>query len=809
MKTSFYRGEVNLPAVTTQREMRILEFDRIREILASVTVSPMARERAEGLEPSSNYPGVLRMQQETGEGRLLCSKNAFNPSVVEDTKPHLDRALKGAMLSGSELAAVMSFLKASRRWKSFFNNRDHVELYPLMAELGSKINTCSELFNALEKSIDEEGTVLDSASAALGSLRRKKLSYQDKIREKLDQYLRNSKYRRYLQDALVTIRGGRYVLPVKQEYRQNMEGVVHDQSSSGATVFIEPLPVVEMQNTLASVQRQEEEEVERVLYQLSGRVAEAENELTYSRELYTELDFIVARGRLSLEMKGSEPRLLDQPGQELYLENAVHPLLGGYKVPLEVELGDGVRTLVVTGPNTGGKTVSLKTIGLLAIMAQSGLHLPAGKDTKLTIFKQIRADIGDEQSIVQSLSTFSGHMKNIISIVEEAGPGSLVLFDELGAGTDPTEGAALAMAILEELTRKGALTVATTHINELKLFAQAQDNMQNAAMEFDLETLAPTYRLLQGVPGQSNAFHIASRLGLPDDVLEKAKSYMHRSHDQVESIIASLVEDQQRYSRDSRQAELERSKAESLMAELERERNLLQARRDDILKQAREEARQIVRRTKSSADQIIKELQELKKSGGDQTQARAEQIRGQIHEMRKETETGMEEDEPEGPPLKKEELSVGQTVYINSLKQKGEVVDFSRDEATVQVGSIKVNLPVRELRQIQEHMDKGQKTEERKPAAASSYSVEKEPAASNSIDLRGLTLEEAVPLVEKHLDNSIWAGLKQVDLIHGKGTGKLKHGLRDYLKGHKLVRSFRAGQPGEGGEGVTVVELEQ
>ncbi len=797
-----------MPAVVTKREMKILEFDNIREMLASKTVSPMAKERTLVLEPSMSHSAVLRKQQETGEGRLLCSKNAFNPSRVEDVKPYLDRALKGAMLSGSDLVEVMSFLKAAGRWKSFFKDRDHLELYPLMAELGTKIDYCPTLLKVLEQSLDEEGVVLDSASAVLASMRRKKKSYQDRIREKLDQYLRSSTYRRYLQDALVTIRGGRYVLPVKQEYRQNLEGVVHDQSSSGATIFIEPLPVVEMQNTLASVQRQEEEEIEKILIQLSGRVAQAESELMHSRELYAELDFIVARGRLSLEMGGSEPQVLDQPDQELYLNNAVHPLLSGYKVPLEVELGGEVQTLVVTGPNTGGKTVSLKTIGLLAIMAQSGLHLPAGRDTKLVVFKQIRADIGDEQSIAQSLSTFSGHMKNIISIVEEAGPGSLVLFDELGAGTDPTEGAALAMAILEELTRKGALTVATTHINELKLFAQAQDSMQNAAMEFDLETLAPTYRLLQGVPGQSNAFHIAGKLGLPDAVLEKAKSYMHRSHDQVESIIASLVEDQQRYSRDSRQAELERNRAESLMSELEKERDLLRARRDDILKQAREEARQIVRRTKSSADQIIKELQELKKSGRDQPQARAEQIRGQIHELRRETETGAVEDEPEGPPLKEEDLAVGQTVYIGSLKQRGEVVGFSREEATVQVGSIKVNLPVRELRRVQEQVDEGKKSGQ-KTTAISGYSVEKAPDSSSSIDLRGLTLEEAVPLVEKHLDNSIWAGLKQVDLIHGKGTGKLKHGLRDYLKDHRLVSSFRAGEPGEGGEGVTVVELKQ
>ncbi len=428
----------------------------------------------------------------------------------------------------------------------------------------------------------------------------------------------------------------------------------------------------------------------------------------------------------------------------------------------------------------------------------------------MTVFKKIRADIGDEQSIAQSLSTFSGHMKNIIAIVEEAEPGSLVLFDELGAGTDPTEGAALAMAILEELTRNGALTVATTHINELKLFAQAQDYMQNAAMEFDLDTLAPTYRLMQGIPGQSNAFHIAGQLGLPGGVLDKAKSYMHRSHEQVEAIIASLVEDQQRYSRDSRQAELERNKAESLLAELEKERNLLRARRDDILKQARDEARQILKDAKSSADQLIKELQEMKKAGTEKPQVRAEQIRSELNKMRRDTEQEADEKEVKGPALSKEEIAAGQTVYISSLKQQGEVISFARDEATVQVGSIKVNLPISELRLVRDKGIDEQEEGENKvqKAVSGGYSVQKEPILGNSIDLRGLTLEEAIPLVDKHLDNSFWAGLKQVDVIHGKGTGKLKQGLQDYLKGHKLVRQFRIGSPNEGGEGVTVVELE-
>lgn len=798
-----------MPDVIKEREIKVLEFDQIRQKLAAMTVSPMARERVNELLPSSDCAEVEKWQQETSEGRLLCSKNAFNPSAVDDIKPHLIRASKGAMLSGSELAAVMSFVKAAHRWPKFFRNRDHFELYPLLAGLTSKLKICDQLDALLEQSIDPEGNILDTASAQLSSLRRKKQSLQNKIREKLDEYIRSAHYRRYLQDALVTIRGGRYVLPFKQAYRHNVQGVVHDQSSSGATVFIEPLPVVEMQNSVTALQSQEDEEIERILFQLSSRVSAAELELMQNRKIYAELDLVLARGRLSLQIGGKEPRLLDRkelPDEQsdqasIKLDSAVHPLLSGEKVPLSVEMGGDVQTLVVTGPNTGGKTVSLKTIGLLAIMAQCGLHVPAGKDTKLIVFEKIRADIGDEQSIVQSLSTFSGHMKNIISIVEESGPGSLVLFDELGAGTDPSEGSALAMAILEELTRNQALTVATTHINELKLFAQMQEKMQNAAMEFDLDTLAPTYRLLQGVPGQSNAFHIAGQLGLSEHVLDKAKSFMHRSHDQVESIIASLVEDQQRFSRDSRQAELEKHKAELLMTELLEERNLLRARKEDILKEAREEARQIVRRAKNTTDELIKELRSIKSEGAEQPVARAEQVRTQLNELRRENES---EEEFEAESLDQEELSIGQTVYIRSLKQKGEVISFSNDEVQVQAGSIKVNLPVHELSKVE---GQDQEKSSRSEKGSSSYSIQNMPSFSGSLDLRGLNLEEAMPLVDKLLDNALWAGLNQVDLIHGKGTGKLKKGLRDYLKEHKLVSSFRSGEASEGGEGVTVVEL--
>jgi DNA mismatch repair protein MutS2 len=475
-------------------------------------------------------------------------------------------------------------------------------------------------------------------------------------------------------------------------------------------------------------------------------------------------------------------------------------------VPLSVKLGDQVNTLVITGPNTGGKTVALKTIGLLAVMAQSGLHLPAKKGTKVSVFGKIRSDIGDEQSIAQSLSTFSGHMRNIIEIIAEADQSTLVLFDELGAGTDPSEGSALAMAILEDLTNKGALTVATTHINELKLFAQMQSQMQNGAMEFDPDTLTPTYTLLQGVPGQSNAFYIAGELGLPLKILQKAKGFIHRAHEQVESIIASLVEDQQRFHRDSRQAAMDRSRAEMLAEQLEKEHQLLKARREDILLQARNEARQLIKETKSTLDRLIKEMRTVKTESGENALAGAEKIRLDLNRLRSDIEPDeqlvFEEERPADA-----DLFPGQKVYISSLKQKGEVVSFTAEEALVQVGSIRVHLPLHELRL--DRSDKQESKELLKKNDAAGYSVEKNMSISNTIDLRGLNIDEAEPLVEKLLDNALWAGLHSVDIIHGKGSGKLKNGLRVYLKNHGLVKNIRSGYPAEGGEGVTVVEIKQ
>jgi len=786
--------------VITAREIEALEFDEIRRRLAGYTATPMGRRAALALMPSADGALVERRLQETGEGRLLCSRGGFTIDPVEDIAPHVGRAVKGGALQGAELAAISSLLKGVRRWQRFFKSEENTALYPLIAKAVSSLEGCSSLARKLIRSIDPGGEVLDGASPALTALRRREGTLQERIREKLDSYLRDSAKRRLLQETLITIRGGRYVLPVKQEYRQQIKGVVHDQSASGATLFVEPLPVVQLQNELAGVRHEVAQEIERILRALSVEVAAAAEPLLYNCSLYGRLDFIVACGRLSLEQGAAPPQLLLKGSPELYLERARHPLLGEAAVPLTVAMGGGRRVMVITGPNTGGKTVTLKTIGLLAVMAQCGLHIPASRQSLLPVFDTLRADIGDEQSIEQSLSTFSGHFKNIIALLERHGTCSLALLDELGAGTDPSEGAALAMAILANLLQRGGLTVATTHINELKLFAQVREGMENAAMEFDQETLEPTYRLLQGIPGSSNALAIAEKLGLPRAVLSEARGYLSRGHAEVERVISSLVGQQQRLDQESREASREREQAAALRRELEGEQRELQAKREKILREARDEARTLLRRAKSASDSMIRELRRVKAgSVGREALSRAEGARRELQELRREMEN-----EPglvEAPALPATELAAGRVVFVQSLQKKGEIIALNGDQALVQVGAIRVQLSQRELRRWEGSPAPVE------PQRGSSYTVQKETAIHPEVNLHGKTVEEAIPLVDKLLDDALWAGLGQVTVNHGKGTGKLKEGLRAYLREHPLVKSLRGGAAGEGGGGVTIVVL--
>ena len=789
--------------VIREREIKALEFAVIRNDLAELTLTPMGRQMALEMIPAADRSVVERLQKETNEGRLLCARGIFTPQAAGDIEPLVLRAQKGGILSGAECAHLALFLKGISRWRQFVKSYDQRDLCPLLSEMVSRLNGFTELARRLQASVDEEGKLLDEASPLLSDLRRKQRALQERIREKLDGYLRDPHTSRYLQDPIITIRSGRYVLPVKQEYRRQLNGVLHDQSASGATLFIEPMPVVQLQNQLTALFAQAEREIERILSEFSSIVAGIATGLLADRMIYGELDFIVARGRLSLRLKGCEPQLLNSEELRLSLAGARHPLLKEGAVPLSVNLDDENRVLIITGPNTGGKTVALKTIGLMCIMAQCGLHLPADGESALSVFEIIRADIGDEQSIAQSLSTFSGHMQNIISVMQEleelSRPASLVLFDELGAGTDPSEGAALAMSILAELSRCGSLAVVTTHLSELKLFAQVEDGMQNAAMEFDSETLSPTYRLLQGVPGQSNALVIAGKLGLAHNLLETARAKLHREHEQIEQIIRSLTEDQRRVQQDSRQASLNRAQTEQVLEQLKQEKERTRAQREEIICAAREEARGLLRLVKHKSDTLIGELKQIGAAGKDDALTRSEQLRRELLSLRREMELTAGEPEEEPLPVSADELAPGREILVHSLRQKGEIISLSGDEAVVQVGPMKVHVSCRELRRWQG------KSEE--PDRQSGYALKNDPGVRGEIDLRGMTVDEAVPAVDKYLSDLTWAGLTRATLIHGKGTGRLKEGLRLYLKEHRQVKCFRGGLPGEGGAGVTVVEL--
>ncbi len=791
--------------ILTSREIRNLEFQEIRNLLADFTVTPMAREEALRLMPSADYDAISRSQAETSEARLLVGKGSFSPPAVEDVTLYTVRAGKGGLLSGIELARIADFLRGVDRWQHFFKDSSHREMYPRLAFLAGGLASPGSLAPLLESSIDPEGRLLDSASPELQLLRRRQKNTGERIREKLDSYLRSPGWNRYLQEPLVTIRNGRYVLPIKQEYHGRVPGVVHDQSSSGATWFIEPLPVVELQNRLAVLAHQEEQETERILRKLSALVAEHAALLSRNRDLYGRLDLTLARGRLSLHQSAVEPQLYSGNRQPQFsLVQARHPLIRSEEaVPLTVILGGSTRGLVITGPNTGGKTVALKTMGLLAIMAQSGLHVPASRKTLLPVFAVIRADIGDEQDIVQSLSTFSGHLKNIIEIITDAGPQSLVLLDELGSGTDPSEGAALAKAVLDFLIGTGALTVSTTHINELKIFAHQQGGMENASMEFDPETLSPTYRLLQGIPGQSNALAIAEKLGLPPSVLGQARGFLKEEHAQVESVIAGLVADQRRLSKDSQLASLERARAAVLRQQLEQKQREIYSKRQEILRQAREEARLIVRRARGAADQLIRELHQLQRETKTGVLPLAEQARQKLQDLQ--SEIAGQEINREEAELKEDELAVGRKVKVLSLQQTGEIISFSLREAVVQVGKIRIHVPLSGLGRSEEQPEAAAPV--RNYADGGGYSVQKSGTVHKEIDLRGMRQEEALEKVEKALDDALWAGLKEITLIHGQGTGRLKQGLRRHLEQHCLVKEYRRGTRPEGGDGVTVVSL--
>jgi len=785
--------------------LKTLEFHKIIEKLSGHAVTAMGKAMAGSLLPEKDFGRVNLLLQDTDEAAAVLRLKGAPPfEGIRDIRPSLRRASIGGTLGAEELVTIAGTSAGGRRVKRFLHAVHERHPLPRLHRLFGRIAETAELEEAIQTCIDENGEVLDRASPELARIRRERRTSEARVKERLEQLIRTPAIQKMLQDNLVTMRGDRYVIPVKQEYRSQFGGIVHDQSASGATLFIEPESVVGLNNRIRELMLAEWKEIEKILARLTALAAGHAEPLGENVELIAELDYIFAKAGLAHAMKAVKPEMNDRG--LVRIRSGRHPLLSGEAVPLDLELGDAYTAVVITGPNTGGKTVALKTVGLLTLMAMSGLFVPAAEGTRLCVFDGVYADIGDEQSIEQNLSTFSSHMTNIISILNRMTPGSLVLLDELGAGTDPAEGSALAIAILDHVHRRGCRIVATTHYSELKAFAYERDGMINASMEFDVRTLRPTYRLLVGVPGRSNAFAIAERLGLDPSIIETASRHLGEDNKRVESMIASLEENRLTAEAERLKAERLRRELEDLRRSLEEERRRFEGQKEALMAKARREAQEAVAKARREAEEVIAELRRMAAEG-------AESIKEhRLIEAKKRLEDAVPDAAAEDAGRSgtfarggKMKLSPGDEVHVVSLGRKGTVIDLGEAEATVQLGILKMKLPLSDLRPAKDTAAAGGAA--RAATAGMGVKRTRDLKVRTELDLRGATLDEALVEVDRFLDEAIMANLGQVSIIHGKGTGALRSGIQDYLRRHSLIKQFRLGTYGEGGSGVTVVEL--
>ena len=789
-----------------EKSLKVLEYHKVIDMLKEKTSSSLGLKYIDKLKPSSDYNEVSMILKETSEAQsILLKRGGLSLGGIHDIELQVKKANIGSALDPGQLLMVADTLRAARLLKNTFSDTDEENYnYPIIQGLSNSLYTYRDIEEKIYNAIVSEVEVSDNASSTLRDLRRRIVQKNQSIRSKLNSIITSTTFQKYLQDAIISVRGDRFVVPVKQEYRSQVPGIVHDQSSSGATLFIEPISIVEMNNELRELRLKEREEIERILKELSGYVGEVSNEIISNQEILGKLDFIFAKGKLSIKMKGIEPIL--NKDKYLNIRNGKHPLLNiNEVVPNTIWIGREFHTLVITGPNTGGKTVTLKTVGLFTLMIQSGLHIPADFGTSMCVFDNVFADIGDEQSIEQSLSTFSSHMTNIVSILNDITENSLVLFDELGAGTDPIEGAALAISILEDVGMAGARCIATTHYSEIKNYALTKKEVENAAVEFSLETLSPTYRLLIGVPGKSNAFEISKRLGLSEYVINRAKEFINTENIQIEDLLQNIEKNRLKSIEEKEEAVRLREEIQRLKEEYDEKIFKLESQKEKIIEQAKKDAYKLTKEAKEKSDEIIKELRELEK------ELASREKNKRIEDLRKEISKSMEGLQPSVqsmivPKLAKKEikdLKPGDDVKVVTLNQQGSVisVDNSKKEALVQIGIMKMNLPFASLEKA--------KKDPKSTVTQSTRKIIKSKAqsAKSEVDLRGMRFEEAMEEVDKYLDDSYVAGLERVTIIHGMGTGALKSGIKDILKKHKHVKAYREGAYGEGGAGVTIVEL--
>lgn len=790
------------------RHWQTLEFPKILDRLAAHTSFSAGAEKARRLTPSTDAAEVRERLATTAEARrLLAERPQTDLGGVRDLRPMVEAARRSVLLSPADLLDVRQTLLVARRFRQIFAPLESA--YPRLAAIVARTALCPDLVEAIGRALDDRGEVRDDASPALARVRQELRATHDRLMDRLQRIISSPENQPFLQEPLVTMREGRYVIPLKAEFKGRIPGIVHDRSASGATLFIEPLAVVDLANAWRELQLQEAEEVRRILADLTARVAAHGEELEETVDALAELDLVLAAARYAEELNAAEPVMTDgRPRRDapcLALLQARHPLLDpATVVPIDVVLDAETHVLVITGPNTGGKTVTLKTVGLLALMAQSGLHIPVAPGSSLPVFNAIYADIGDEQSIEQSLSTFSAHLTNILSFLHRADERSLVLLDELGAGTDPAEGSALARALLEAFRQKGAVTLVATHYPELKAYAQLTPGVRNACVEFDPETLRPTYHLTIGLPGRSNAFAIARRLGLDEEIVRRAEALISREDRMTEGLLADLHRLRLEAARARDEALAARAEARRLEEELRKRLARIDEERAAILETARREAQ-------AEVEKLREELRALRRKLGQiAAMPLAPQALPQAREALTEVEAeleglseGIEEALQPSPPPSSAPVQVGGTVWVPSLRATGQLLALEDGEAEVQIGALRVRVPAREL--------------EGRPAPAPEIVpavVRVRPAAlgtgvSPRLDLRGRTVEDALEQLDRHLDAAMLAGLPWVHIVHGKGTGALRQAVRDFLSRHPLVRSFRPGGDGEGGDGVTVAILSE
>ncbi|ACL69325.1 endonuclease MutS2 [Halothermothrix orenii] len=787
-----------------ESSLEILEFDKIIDRVQEFAATIIGKEIISRLQPVDNLNYVKNKLREVSSAREILEEYGRPPfGGIRDLREIIEKADKGIVLSVKEVMDVRSTLEGVRELKKYSReigtgiDDELQDIYSIITEKFDRLTPLKQLENEINRCIDEHGEIKDSASRKLRSIRREMDRIEGKINDKLNSIINNTRYQEMLQDKLVTIRGNRYVVPVKSSYKNTFSGIVHDQSTSGLTYFMEPMAIVKLNNRLGELKRAEEQEIYRILKKLSENIKEHTRDLSDNLEMVSLLDVDFARARFSIEIEGIEPGINDKGF--INIRGGRHPLLKVKPVPIDITVGNEFKTLVITGPNTGGKTVALKTVGLFVLMVQAGLHIPAEEETVISIFNGVYADIGDEQSIEQNLSTFSSHINRIKRFLGKADARSLVLLDEIGVGTDPREGAALGVAILEHLRERGVTTIATTHYSEIKSYAYSQDGVENASVEFDMETLQPTYRLLMGIPGGSNAFEIALKLGLPHDIIKDGKELMSGDDIKVENIISDLNEERKKY--EQLKIEIEErleavkkkeQKYDSLLTDLEK-------RKKKLITEAREEALQIIKKTRKESKEILRRLKNKEFA----SRSDIDRVENEINLNLKETEKEISEKrQNKDGRTRVKEISCGDQVRLKKTGQKGEVISVDREkgEAVIQAGIMKVTTGLDEVAKIDIPDDT-------KDELFHSYQVKKKSRVSPTLDLRGERYETAQHKLDKYLDDVFLAGLKQVEIIHGKGTGALRKAVHTVLEKNPHITSYRLGRQEEGGSGVTIADL--